>query len=81
MKTTGPRSRPAVARGRSPSQKVLRREPRRMLMGTTTPSIVTSAQQLFAQLQSSLQVTRIYEADDGGRVQLIDAAVSDMPKK
>jgi len=39
-------------------------------------SNVTTAQQLFAQLQSSLQVNRINEADDGGRVQLIDAAVT-----
>jgi capsular exopolysaccharide synthesis family protein len=39
-------------------------------------SNVQTAQQLFAQLQSSLQVNRINEADDGGRVQLIDEAVT-----
>jgi len=39
-------------------------------------SNVTTAQQLFAQLQESYQVNRINEADDGGRVQLLDEATT-----
>lgn len=37
---------------------------------------VNTASRLFEQLQSSYQMNRINEADDGGRVQLIDEAVT-----